>query len=107
MAVIVMIATPLAMKLMHVEMGRPTRPYMALNLAYSFAAALAGGYLAALIAGRAPMAHGIALAVFMLIMSGISAMQSRGLQPALYVAALSLGSSLFCIAGAWLRSTRT
>jgi hypothetical protein len=106
MAVIVIAVTPLAMKAMRVEIARPTRSYMVVNLAYSFTAALAGGYLAALIAGRAPIGHGVALAVFMLVMSGVSAKQSWGQQPKWYVAVLSLGGPVFCMLGAWLRSTQ-
>jgi hypothetical protein len=106
MAVIVMVSGVVATKAMKVEMGRPTPSYMTVNLLYSFGAAVAGGYIAALIAGRAPLAHGIALAVLLLVMSGVSAVQSKGWQPGWYLVTLAVVCPLFCVLGAWLKAGR-
>ena len=43
--------------------GQPTPNYILANLAYSAVFGIFGGYLAALIAGREPLKHGIILAV--------------------------------------------
>ena len=42
--------------------GQPTEQYIAINLAYSAAFGVFGGYMAALIAGREPLKHAIILA---------------------------------------------
>ena len=47
-----------------VYFGTRNRPwFLAIKLVYNTAAAVAGGWLAAWMAGRAPIAHGIALAI--------------------------------------------
>ena len=65
--------------------GHPRPAYVAVNLAYSLAAAIAGGYVTAWIAGnnRALM-HIFALALIVLLLSGLSALQQRGMQPIWY-----------------------
>lgn len=106
MVAIVLVTTAIAVPAMHVAMGHPTRSYLAVNLACSFAAATAGGFLAARIAGRSPFGHGIALALLLVAMSGVSAAQSWGQQPHGYLVALAAGSPLFCILGAWWQAAR-
>ena len=74
MAVIVIVATIGLAELMYPDAARgsptpPTTAWLAVNFAYSFAAATLGGWLAARLAPRAPFAHAIALAVLALVMA--------------------------------------
>jgi hypothetical protein len=61
--------------------GRPRPAYMLVNGLYSFAAAIAGGYVTAWIATENPMAYALALAIAVLGMSAISTLDGRGRQP--------------------------
>jgi hypothetical protein len=68
--------------------GAPEPSYIAVNVVYSLLAAAAGGYVTALIAQR--FAHGnplvqvLALALIVLLLAALSAMQARGKQPIWY-----------------------
>jgi len=63
-AAIVIACTFLAAKfLIPEEATEPPRTYLVVNIAYSLLAAVAGGYLTARIARRAPLAHAGALAM--------------------------------------------
>ncbi len=64
--------------------GTPRGPYIAVNLGYSLAAALAGGYVTAWIAQQNPLIHSLVLALVVLLLSALSALQQRGLQPIWY-----------------------
>jgi hypothetical protein len=102
MAVIVMALTLLSVFALHLKSGRPTPGYLTLNVIYSLAAAVFGGWLTARLAGRSPIAHGIALAVVMLVLSAVSYLQSTGTQPIAYQVFLVLMPPVAAIAGAWL-----
>lgn len=103
MALAVIVMTILFARLLYpdAEPGRPPTPTVALlavNLAYSFGAAVLGGWLAAYLAPRAPFAHAVALAVVAAAMAlpGILGGGSPG-QPAWYpavLAALAIGGIL-------------
>ena len=87
MAVLVGVATALLMKLAPEwvgEKGNPRRGYIALNLGYSFIAAIAGGYVTAWMAQANPLIHVLALALIVLLLSALSALQQRGMQPIWY-----------------------
>jgi len=107
MAVIVMALTLLSVFALHLKYGNPTPGYLTLNVIYSLAAAVFGGWLAALAAGRAPVAHGIALAVVMLVLSAVSYVHSSGSQPVAYQVFLIVAPPLAAVLGAWLYRPRS
>jgi hypothetical protein len=100
MAIIVMALTPVTVKLMHLKTGAPTAGYLALNVAYSLAAAFAAGYVTARIAACHPIQYGIALAVLMALMSVVSYFHYRGQQPVWYQSLLCVVPPVCAIAGA-------
>ena len=56
--VLVLVTTPIAVKLLLKDpAGRPTGPYLAANLIFGMLSAAAGGWVAAHVAGRAPLVH--------------------------------------------------
>lgn len=83
---------------------KPQPGYMFVNLAYSFLAAAAGGYITALLAAANPLYHVLALAIIVLALAGLSAMQSKGKQqPIWYQLALIALSALGVFAGGLVR----
>ena len=88
MAVLVMIGTMLATaalvpgglaRMRSGESGGPVPSgYLAGNLIISLLGAILGGFLTVRIAATSPLAHTLALAAFVLLMSGATMMQSRG-----------------------------
>jgi hypothetical protein len=84
--------------------GAPTGSYLAINIAYSFVAAFAGGYVAVWIAPRAPIQHAIALAAFVLLMSIVSAIGYGNRQPRLYQVVLTVLMPVAVICGGWMRA---
>jgi hypothetical protein len=86
--------------------GHPNLPYMCVNLPYSFAAALIGGYVTAWIAGTRPLWHGVILASITLVLSAATAAMENGQQPLGYQLILMLLASAGIVAGSWLRSKR-
>jgi hypothetical protein len=115
MAIIVMIATALAMRFV---LGVPlaamrsagpqmlSASYLATNVAVSALAAIVGGFTTAAIAGHDQIAHGLGLAAVMVSMSVVSMRQTGAGQPRWYRILLAtmmpamaiLGAAL----GAWL-----
>jgi hypothetical protein len=94
MALTVIVATVLFARVLYPDAapGRPPTPtgaWLAVNFAYSLAAAVLGGWLAAYLAPRAPFRHAVALAVVAAAMAlpGILGGGSPG-QPAWYPAVL-------------------
>ena len=67
---------------------RPSRGFALANLAFSFAAAMAGGYVSAWIAQSNPLGGTLALAVVVLVMAAISALEQRGKQPVAFQMAM-------------------
>jgi len=87
MALLVGIATAALMKLAPAWVGTSANPraaYVVVNLCYSLAAAAVGGYLTAWVAQGNPLYHSLALAMIVLLLSGLSALQQRGKQPIWY-----------------------
>ena len=87
MAVIVAVVTAVLMKRVPEwvgEKGSPRAGYVFVNLGYSFIAAVVGGYVTAWIAQSNPMIHTLALALIVLLLSALSALQQRGMQPIWY-----------------------
>jgi len=87
--------------------GAPTGSYLIVNVAYSFVAALAGGYVAAKLFAQLPMQHAIALGAFVLVMSIISAMYYKARQPRWYQMLLAVVMPLAVVLGSYIRTRRT
>jgi hypothetical protein len=85
------------------DQAHPRRRYLLLNLAYSAAFAIAGGYVTALIARADPLRNVLMLAIIVLMISALSAMQLRGQQPLPYQFALIVITPLASLAGGLLR----
>lgn len=106
MTVLVIVLTAVLQRRFPAWVGVPTRPrpaYIAVNLAWSFLAAVAGGYVTAWIAAENPLGNALALAIVVLAMSAISALQARGRQPVWYQIALLVISPLGVLAGGMAR----
>jgi hypothetical protein len=92
-----------------VYFGTRNRPwFLAIKLVYNTAGAVAGGWLTAWLAGRAPMAHGIALAVVQAAALGYAVTDPamRQWTPDWMWAALAAVSTFGVILGARLRQRR-
>jgi NADH:ubiquinone oxidoreductase subunit 6 (subunit J) len=83
--------------------ARPRAGYVAVNLGYSFLAASAGGYVTGWAAVANPLIHVLALALVVLLLAALSAMQSRGKQPIWYALALVVISPIGVLAGGLVR----
>ena len=106
MAAIVVVVTALLRWLAPEWTGikpRPTAGYVFVNLGYSFLAAAAGGYATAWMAGMSPLSSVLALAVAVLALGAISALQARGRQPAWYQLVLLILAPLGVVAGGLVR----
>ena len=84
----------------------PTAPYLVLNIAYSFAAAILAGWLAARLAGTRPIVHAAGVALAMLILSAGSGGASGPAVgvPEWYGPTLTLLMPLGALIGGWLRA---
>lgn len=110
MAVLVIVLTVLLQRMAPAwvgSQGAPRPGYIAVNIGYSFLAAAAGGYVTALIAhwfahGN-PLVQVLVLAVIVLLLAALSAMQSRGRQPIWYQLTLVAITPLGVMAGGALR----
>jgi len=83
--------------------GKPQPGYVFVNLGYSFLAAAAGGYVTAWAAVANPLIHVLALALVVLALAALSALQSRGKQPIWYQLALVAISPIGVLAGGLVR----
>jgi hypothetical protein len=100
MMIVVIVLTVIVVKAFHLQSGHPTPAYLTLNILYSLAAALLGGFVAAKIARRSPLAHGIALELIMLALSLVNFSTSAGGQPLGYRIFVVVALPLAAIAGA-------
>jgi NADH:ubiquinone oxidoreductase subunit 6 (subunit J) len=106
MVLIVVVTTALLQKLTPDWVGATGKPnpgYVFVNLGYSFLAAAAGGYITAWIAQRNPLIHVLALAITVLLLSALSALQQRGQQPVWYMLTLVALTPLGVLAGGLVR----
>lgn len=85
--------------------AEPTPAYMGVNLAYSLGAGVLGGWVAARVAGRAPLLHGAALAVAMALLSLLSTGQDTT-APSWYGTAVTVVGALGALLGAWITAAR-
>jgi hypothetical protein len=83
--------------------GSPRPAYVFVNFGYTFVAAAAGGYVTAWVAGDNPLYHVLALAIVVLALSALSALQQKGKQPVWYAMALVGIAPLGVLAGGLVR----
>jgi len=91
MAILVTVMTVLMQKFVPdwtESAGTPTLAYTFVNLGWTFIAAAAGGYLTAWIAQHNPLVHVLALAIAVLLLAALSALQQRGVLPIWYLLGL-------------------
>jgi hypothetical protein len=106
MALLVGIITAMLVKLAPDFVGQAPHPrpaYIAFNLVYSFSAAAAGGYVTAWIANQNPLIHVLVLALVVLLLSALSAIQQRGQQPIAYQLSLVAFTPVGVLLGGLLR----
>ena len=106
MAVLVGVATAVLVKRVPEWVGTPGQPragYVFVNLGYSFAAAMVGGYVTAWLAQGNPLIHALALAIIVLLMSALSALQQRGQQPIWYQLTLTALTPVGVFVGGLIR----
>ena len=106
MAVLVTVATAAISKSFPRLIGEPSHPrrrYLLLNLVYSAAFAASGGYVTAIVAKADPLRTVLMLAIVILILSALSALQLRGQQPVAYQFALIVLTPIAALAGGLLR----
>jgi hypothetical protein len=106
MAAIVIVITALLRRLAPEWVGierHPRAGYVFVNLGSSFLAAVPGGYVTAWAAGMSPLPSVLALAVVVLALGAISALQARGRQPAWYQLVLLILAPLGVVAGGLVR----
>jgi hypothetical protein len=77
--------------------------YMFVNLGASFLAAAAGGYVTAWIARHNPLVHVLALAITVLLLAALSALQQRGQHPIWYLLVLVAITPVGVFAGGLVR----
>jgi hypothetical protein len=85
------------------ETAHPGLASATANLGGTFLAAAAGGYITAWIAAANPLIHVLALALVVLALSALTALQSRGKQPIWYQLSLLALSPLGVLAGGLVR----
>ena len=105
-AVLVTVLTVLLQRLTPdwvVQDGRPKPGYIFVNLGYSFVAAACGGYVTAWIAGQNPLIHVLALAIVVLLLAALSALQQRGNQPIWYLLVLVAVTPIGVLVGGLIR----
>lgn len=83
--------------------GRPNPAYTLVNMAYSFTAAIAGGYVTACVATADVMRTVLVLGLVVLVMSAISALEARHRQPIRYQIALAVLGPIGVVTGGLLR----
>ncbi|MFN2400708.1 MAG: hypothetical protein ABR543_19045 [Gemmatimonadaceae bacterium] len=66
------------------QAGVPARGFLIYSLVYGFFVAITGGYVTALVAGRAELKHAVGLAVLAAIAALISAVMYAGREPLWY-----------------------
>jgi hypothetical protein len=106
MAALVGVATAATVKLAPRFVGQRSHPPMAyvfVNLAYSLAAAILGGYITTWVARGNFLIHIAALALIVLLLGALSALQQRGQQPIWYQLLLVAVTPVGVVLGGLLR----
>lgn len=82
----------------------PPDPFiMAVNVGIELVCSLLGGYVTARYAQGNPLAHAFMLALAVLLLSALSAMQMKGKQPVYYLLVLTIIPPLAVLSGGLLR----
>ncbi len=106
MAVLVAVVTALLQKFTPTWVGRQGQPqpaYVFVNLGYSFLAAAAGGYVTAWLSKANPLVHVLVLAITVLLLAALSALQQRRQHPVGYLLALVAITPVGVLAGGLIR----
>jgi len=106
MVAIVLIATAFLRRIAPewIEPQHKARPaHVFVNLGYSFLAGAGGGYVTAWAAGLSPLPDVLGLAIIVLVLAAISALQGRRQQPVWYQMMLAVIAPLGVIAGGLVR----
>ena len=106
MALLIAILTAMLKMLTPGWVGSPGKAqpgYMFVNLGYSFLAAAAGGYVTAWASQANPLIHVLALALAVLALAALSALQQHGQQPIEYMLALVAVAPIGVLAGGLVR----
>ena len=106
MAILVAAATTLFVKLAPGfvgEQGHPKPGYVLFNVIYSIIAAAVGGYVTAWIATDNPLVKTLFLALIVLLLAALSALQQRGKQPIWYQLLLIAITPAGVLLGGYLR----
>lgn len=106
MVTIVLVVTALLRRIAPewVEPQHATTPsHVFVNLGYSFLAGAGGGYMTAWAAGLSPVPDVLGLAIIVLVLAAISALQGRRQQPVWYQMMLAVIAPLGVIAGGLVR----
>lgn len=83
--------------------GRLSASYAFVNLGYSFLAAAAGGYVTAWLAPGNPLYPVLTLAIVVLALAALSALQAKGKLPVAYQLALVAFTPIGVLAGGLVR----
>jgi hypothetical protein len=83
--------------------GRPSPGYVVVHLGYSFLSAAAGGYVTAWAATANPLQHVLVLAIAVLVLAALGALQSRGKQQVLFQLAMIAIAPIGVLAGGLAR----
>ena len=106
MALLVIVLTALLTRMVPSWTSTESKPapgYIAVNLGYSFLAAAGGGYVTASVADANPLFHVLALAMVVLALAALSALQERGKQPIWYQLTLVAITPIGVLAGGLVR----
>jgi hypothetical protein len=85
------------------EPAEPRRLHLWMNLVISAVSAAAGGYVTTFLARENPLVHTLALALVVLLLSALSALQLKGKQPVAYQLSLTALTPLAVLGGGLLR----
>ena len=83
--------------------GRPSSGYVIVNLGCLFLSAAAGGYITAWAAIANPLQHVLVLAIAVLVLAALGALQSRGKQPVVFQLAMVAIGPIGVLAGGLAR----
>lgn len=83
--------------------AKSRRSYLLVNIGYSMVAGLVGGYVATWIAHENQLVHLLALALVVLFLGALSALQMRGRQPLFYQLLVTALTPVAVVAGGLLR----
>ncbi len=105
MVVLILVTTPLLVRLMLADPAKPPTPaYLLVNLLTGFACAGVGGWIAAHLAPVAPFAHSIGVAAIVLVLGIATAAQGgavRAGQPQWYAWTLPFVGAAGALIGGW------